>query len=809
VSPGLGLLPRLAGATALTVALLFEGRAVAQPAPLPAPTAPVVIAPKLQSDPAVNYPEGGKGDATVVLILTINPDGTVRQAVPETPQEPFSSQAVGAALGWRFDPAIRNGVPIAAKIRFEIVFHAPVATAPEPPEANPYDEPPAAQKPEPRGAVQEVTIRGERPEPSRSVTLSRAEVRQIPGTFGDPFRAIEIMPGVTPIVSGLPFFFIRGAPPGDVGYFLDGIRVPLLFHVGVGPSVIHPALMDRVDLYPGGYPARFGRFSGGIVSGETIAPRPETHGEYNVRLFDAGALAETSFDGERGTVLLGGRYSYTAALLSQLSPNVELDYWDYQARVTYDLSRDEQIGAFAFGSYDYLGQQTPGDATLTLFGAEFYRVDLRYDRRLEGGGSVRLGLMGGIDRSRLPQDRFLRDRLGGLRSEITYPLGEKVLLRGGTDVELDSYDVELNAADLGPQSSRATTLFPTRTDIQGSARADVVLKIDPRLDVTPGLRADFFASEGATAGSFDPRLATRLEVTDRMRLLSSMGIAHQLPAFVLPLPGFQPGGIKGGLQEALQESMGVELELGGDTTATATVFHNGFFNLSDPLGTNPPAVSGCPPGSFPDGAVLGDRGGQPGGNGSCKLPGNFQPGQVNSDRSGGGGQGADTNGTNNVSNVLEARTSGNAYGLELFLKRKLTSNLGGFLSYTLSRSTRSYGDRVYTASFDRTHVLNAALAYNLGRNWRAGTRLVFYTGLPKAPDPTDPDSTRLPPFFRVDLRLEKRWDLGKKWWISFVAEWMNATLSKEAISTTCNLQGCQAQEIGPVTVPSVGVEGGF
>jgi hypothetical protein len=131
------------------------------------------------------------------------------------------------------------------------------------------------------------------------------------------------------------------------------------------------------------------------------------------------------------------------------------------------------------------------------------------------------------------------------------------------------------------------------------------------------------------------------------------------------------------------------------------------------------------------------------------------------------------------------------------------------LSYTLSRSTRSYGDRTYVASFDRTHVANAALAYNLGRNWRAGTRLVFYTGLPKAPDPTDPTSTRLPPFYRVDLRFEKRWELGKKAWISFVAEWMNATLSKEAIATTCNLQGCQAQEIGPVTVPSLGVEGGF
>ncbi|MCE7894419.1 MAG: TonB-dependent receptor, partial [Sorangiineae bacterium PRO1] len=153
-------------------------------------------------------------------------------------------------------------------------------------------------------------------------------------------------------------------------------------------------------------------------------------------------------------------------------------------------------------------------------------------------------------------------------------------------------------------------------------------------------------------------------------------------------------------------------------------------------------------------------------------------------------------------------TLGASYGLELFLKRKMTKKLGGFLSYTLSRSTRSYGERKYVATFDRTHVANAALAYDLGRRWRAGSRVVFYTGLPKPPDPFD-GSTRLPPFFRIDLRLEKRWQLTPTVWISAVAEAMNATLNKEAVQSECTLAGCEAEEIGPVTIPSIGVEGGF
>src|SRR5690606_19813385 len=129
----------------------------------------------------------------------------------------------------------------------------------------------AATAPAPAPAPLEVPVLGARREP-RAQTLTRAEVRQLPGAFGDPFRASEALPGVTPLASGVPFFYVRGAPPGNVGYYLDGIRLPLLYHVGLGPSVVHPALISRVDLYPGAYPTRYGRFSGGVVAGEVAAP---------------------------------------------------------------------------------------------------------------------------------------------------------------------------------------------------------------------------------------------------------------------------------------------------------------------------------------------------------------------------------------------------------------------------------------------------------------------------------------------------------------------------------------------------------
>ena len=50
-----------------------------------------------------------------------------------------------------------------------------------------------------------------------------------------------------------------------------------------------------------------------------------------------------------------------------------------------------------------------------------------------------------------------------------------------------------------------------------------------------------------------------------------------------------------------------------------------------------------------------------------------------------------------------------------------------------------------------------------------------------------------------------RWSTRHPWraigaWLAFVAEFLNATLHKETV---------QSRQIGPVAIPSIGLEGGF
>jgi hypothetical protein len=602
------------------------------------------------------------------------------------------------------------------------------------------------------------------------------------------------MPGVTPIITGVPYFFVRGAPPGNVGYFLDGVRVPLLYHIGLGPSVVHPGIVDRVDLYPAAYPARYGRFAGGIVAGETTPPRYDLHGEGSVRLVDAGALVEAPIAGGRGAALAGGRYSYTALLLSLLNEEVVLEYWDYQARLAYELDARDTVSAFAFGAYDFLGEKNPDGSTDVAFATEFHRLDLRFDHRESNRTHFRFGVTLGVDLTRADEeDLVVRDNLLSARAEVERRSSAELTVRGGVDTTLDFYSVQFEEDEfdsgpgIGPDPGQGESdeeslsrLFPDRVDLAAGVWSELVLDPEPGVTITPGLRVDFYASDGVSAVGVDPRIAAEFAVTDKLRLLHALGIAHQRPSFVVPIPGFQPAGLEGGLQRSLQASAGFELDLPQDFTARVTLFNNVFLNMTDALSTAREGDEEPPPFEPPD----------------PQAP--PPPPQEEDD----------------VLDQILTRSLGSSVGLEVFIRRPLTRRLGGFISYTLSRSVRSIGREHFPARFDRTHVFNLALAYDLGKNWRAGTRFVLYTGFPQEDIDEDIELNqlrsehppRIPAFYRVDLRLEKRWRLGERAWWAFVIEVLNATLSKEVVAVNCNSLGCENEEIGPVTIPSIGVE---
>ncbi len=69
---------------------------------------------------------------------------------------------------------------------------------------------------------------------------------------------------------------------------------------------------------------------------------------------------------------------------------------------------------------------------------------------------------------------------------------------------------------------------------------------------------------------------------------------------------------------------------------------------------------------------------------------------------------------------------------------------------------------------------------------------------------------KLPPFYRLDVRLEKRWSFVGGQWLAGTLECFNVLDKAEPIGADyVPSAGPVVQTQSPIILPSVGIEGGF
>jgi hypothetical protein len=608
--------------------------------------------------------------------------------------------------------------------------------------------------------VYETVVRGvrRREEVSR-ITLRGAEIQQVPGTFGDPFRVIQTLPGVASVVSLLPYPIVRGASPSSTGFLLDGTRVPLLFHLLSGPSVIHPEFIDEIQFFPGGAPAPYGGYVGGIIDGRTARARPDAHLiDIDLNFLQTGALVREPIEKLGATFTAAGRYGYPGLLISLATSQISLSYWDYQLRLDGGNPMNGWT-VFVFGAYDELDTraavvdpQAPPPPLKPSLELGFHRVDLRLHRtqgRLEETYRAVLGY----------------DRTFSMGTDFSVWGVEPQVLAEWTQSERLRLDAGLlgsfRALEHGSAAAANADPFAGLTAQLGrffteSAYLEAVWRPTPRTLVRPGVRADAYEDETANKVGVDPRLSGRYRLLDRhlpdvapgsdddaVWLKASLGIYHQPPRFVLPLPGLDLMPLKYGLLRSYQSSLGAEIPLREKIELSV----EGFFNYMDPtifdLSINQMSVVTNPNQTVvPTNVVMPPMDGQ------------------------------------DIIDRLTRPQTGRAYGLELLLRRRAKSGVFGWISYTLSRSERYRG--VWAPyDFDRTQLFNLVAGLPLRRNWDIGVRLQYESGRPTTTT-AGYNAARGDGYFRFDFRIDKR-AVYRKWLLDFYVDVTNAALLPEEI----------------------------
>ncbi|MDH5494018.1 MAG: TonB-dependent receptor, partial [Myxococcales bacterium] len=621
--------------------------------------------------------------------------------------------------------------------------------------------------------------------PGQPIRLSLRELRELPGSFGEPYRAIDSLPGVVPIVSGVPYVYVRGAPPSGTLYVYDEIPLPALFHLALGPSVIHPAMIGDVDLFSGVPPARYGRFIGGAVVGEgPERARPERiSGEVELRAVDLSAMLRAPA-GE-GSLAVAGRYGYPGLLLSIFSPEVSLAYWDYQLRFDQPIGRADRFELVWLGSYDAIRTKDGGDSSneddLEL---QFHRLEARFIRRraeTEFGAALRLGfersVLGGalrVTSARVGSRAWLRTRLGGVRLHAGL---DSIGVAGSLEAERVD---EGEGGEMGPVQDDPLVAGAAARSKSGLF-AELAFEASSAIRFELGLRADLWLRGHQAEFAIDPRARMIWALRPGLELQAAAGLLHQPAVFFIPLPGLADIAIERGLQTAAQTELTTRVELGGGLELETQLFYHHYRNLL-----------------FLDLFA------------STRVP----CGDLECDRV-----------------QLPDRVPGHSYGLELFLRRDPSERLSGWISYTLSRSTVEIGpigfgplpprSIEYTPSYDVRHVLNVVASYNPFGGLRIGLRVHARSGrsegsfyLNSEPFGLARHEQRLPWFVRIDARIGYRW--RKSWGGLLVAlDWMNVMMAEEPIGIRCRGLGdppdasCPVEYAPAIFFPNLSVAADF
>jgi TonB family protein len=668
------------------------------------------------------------------------------------------------------------------------------------------------------GPAIEVSVYGTRP--PREIlrrTITRREMRTVPGSGGDALRSLQNLPGLArpPALAGL--LIVRGSAPEDSVAFVDGDAVPFIYHFGGLSSSVPTELLERIDFYPGNFSARYGRVMGGVVDVGLRAPdtscradygKPGTgqgcfHGLLQADLIDTRLLLQGPLPAEGWSFAVGARRSWVDAwvkpVLEAAGAGVTTApvYYDYQVIAERSFARGSRWSLRLFGSDDRVevlienpAAQDPGafGGNLTL-GTSFVHMQSWLTTDLSRDVTLTSLLSVGKDTARFELGRFVFDAVSypiQMRNEFAFRLARGVTLNTGLDFQVAPFEILVRAPEPPRPGEPSPGPFSTRPLLETTQEstffrpgwyADAQLRFG-HTTVTPGFRVDYARDTAHT--DLSPRLMLRHDLTlnqghedgsmsRRTTLKAAAGVFHQ-PAQpqetdeVFGTPGLESN-------RAFHYSIGFERELNDQIELNLEGFYKDLRQL----------VSR-----------------------SATLDGSFEYGN---------------------------RGSGYVVGGEALLKYKEDERFFGWIAYTLSRSMRrdAPGEDAYPFQFDQTHILTLLGSYKLSRGWEVGARFRLVSGPLDTPVRSFPDlaavfaadaaaytplsaepfSDRLPLFHQLDLRVEKTWQF-RRFLLAFFIDVWNAYNHAAAETYSYNFDfSRRTYQQGLPIVPSLGFRGEF
>ena len=203
--------------------------------------------------------------------------------------------------------------------------------------------------------LEEVIVEGERLPPTVSrKDIRGSELRRIPGIGNDALKGLTTLPSIGVPNDYFGILYIRGSEPGSNLYYFDRTPLGYPFHWGGLLSTVSSEVIDKIDIYAGGYGGEFGLDSQAVLdihSRDSLEKR--TSGKFNLNILYSEGMLERRI-GDEGYVSITGRRSYIDLIVGRFIDGQQFPYFsDYQLKFAYPLGEKHHLTLNTFAATDH------------------------------------------------------------------------------------------------------------------------------------------------------------------------------------------------------------------------------------------------------------------------------------------------------------------------------------------------------------------------------------------------------------------------------------------------------------------------
>lgn len=639
--------------------------------------------------------------------------------------------------------------------------------------------------------LEEVLVVGEKKDQNVSksemgvVRIDPKSVESVPVLFGekDIIKIFQMTPGVKSAGEGNSGFYVRGGGSDQNLVLLDEAPVYNASHLLGFFSVFNSDALKDVTLYKGGMPAEYGGRSSSVMDIKMRDGNSKKFGATGgIGLISSRLTLEAPIVKDKGSFMISGRRTYADVFLkaskNEDTKNSTLYFYDLNIKSNYELNSKNRLflsgyfGRDKFGLADIFGFDW-GNATGTL------RWNHIFNDKLFSNTSA-------------------------IYSDYSYRF---VFNAGGNEVKFTSSIRDINIKQdfsLFPNPNHkikfgANAIY--HTFIPGEVKSDYVSFVDTKL-------TNRYALEAAVYVQDDQSITENFGISYGLRY-SWFDYLGKGKAYTFDEDGVKTSEKVYGSWESIQRYGGLEPRVSAkyqlNTVSSVKASYNRAFQylhlLSNSTSSQPtdiwvPSSNNVKP-QISDQVALGyfrnfkDNTFEFSIEGYYKLMAN----QIDYRN------GADLFFNDEAEGQL-VFGKGRSYGAEFFL-RKQKGQFTGWVSYTLSRSLRTFEEinegSEYPSRQDRIHDIAIVLIYQLNDRVNISTNWVYNTGAPvtfpsgkyevngvSVPYYTERNGYRMPAYHRMDLgvTVDGKKKEGKKYESSWNFSVYNLYARENAYSIT-------------------------